>query len=147
MVYRQDPSICHLSRGSVEFWVCTILDPDIEKMELWQKGTAGYLGEETEWHLVTASFQAAVKSIKVSFEPPFLQAKQSQLPSAAPHMASSLDSPSVSLPFSGHNAAAYKFPHDDDVQSSTAFSKQKIKAYSRMLPSFLANLSLMRKRL
>ncbi|KAK4810753.1 hypothetical protein QYF61_007727 [Mycteria americana] len=39
-----------------------------------------YLGEETDPHLSTTSFQVAVESIKVSHQPPFLQAKQSQLP-------------------------------------------------------------------
>ncbi|KAK4825306.1 LOW QUALITY PROTEIN: hypothetical protein QYF61_026657 [Mycteria americana] len=39
-----------------------------------------YLGEETDPHLSTASFQVAVESDKVSPQPPFLQAKQPQLP-------------------------------------------------------------------
>ncbi|KAK4832342.1 hypothetical protein QYF61_021871 [Mycteria americana] len=39
-----------------------------------------YLGEETDPHLSTTSFQVVVESDKVSPEPPFLQAKQSQLP-------------------------------------------------------------------
>ncbi|KAK4831073.1 hypothetical protein QYF61_015271 [Mycteria americana] len=39
-----------------------------------------YLGAETDPHLATTSFQAVVESHKVSPEPPFLQAKQSQLP-------------------------------------------------------------------
>ncbi|KAK4816020.1 hypothetical protein QYF61_011010 [Mycteria americana] len=39
-----------------------------------------YLGEETDPHLSTTSFQAVVESNKVSPQPPFLQAKQSQLP-------------------------------------------------------------------
>ncbi|KAK4826124.1 LOW QUALITY PROTEIN: hypothetical protein QYF61_005276 [Mycteria americana] len=39
-----------------------------------------YLGEETNAHLATASFQAVVESNKVSPQPPLLQAKQSQLP-------------------------------------------------------------------
>ncbi|KAK4817044.1 hypothetical protein QYF61_026170 [Mycteria americana] len=39
-----------------------------------------YLGEETDPHLSTASFQAVVESDKVSPQPPFLQAKQPQLP-------------------------------------------------------------------
>ncbi|KAK4814190.1 hypothetical protein QYF61_012427 [Mycteria americana] len=39
-----------------------------------------YLGEETDPHLSTTSFQVAVESNKVSPQPPFLQAKQSQLP-------------------------------------------------------------------
>ncbi|KAK4825008.1 hypothetical protein QYF61_022954 [Mycteria americana] len=39
-----------------------------------------YLGEETDPHLSTTSFQAVVESDKVSPQPPFLQAKQSQLP-------------------------------------------------------------------
>ncbi|KAK4824899.1 hypothetical protein QYF61_021414 [Mycteria americana] len=39
-----------------------------------------YLGEETDPHLSTASFQVAVESDKVSPEPPFLQAKQPQFP-------------------------------------------------------------------
>ncbi|KAK4825213.1 hypothetical protein QYF61_025141 [Mycteria americana] len=41
---------------------------------------ACYLGEETDPHLPTASFQAVVESDKVSPQPPFLQAKQPQLP-------------------------------------------------------------------
>ncbi|KAK4828787.1 hypothetical protein QYF61_000844 [Mycteria americana] len=39
-----------------------------------------YLGEETDPHLSTTSFQVVVESNKVSPQPPFLQAKQSQLP-------------------------------------------------------------------
>ncbi|KAK4823797.1 hypothetical protein QYF61_006519 [Mycteria americana] len=39
-----------------------------------------YLGEETDPHLSTASFQAVVESDEVSPQPPFLQAEQSQLP-------------------------------------------------------------------
>ncbi|KAK4831836.1 hypothetical protein QYF61_019594, partial [Mycteria americana] len=39
-----------------------------------------YLGEETDPHISTTSFQAVVESDKVSPQPPFLQAKQSQLP-------------------------------------------------------------------
>ncbi|KAK4832223.1 hypothetical protein QYF61_021070 [Mycteria americana] len=39
-----------------------------------------YLGEETDPHLSTTSFQVAVESEKVSPQPPLLQAKQSQLP-------------------------------------------------------------------
>ncbi|KAK4825193.1 hypothetical protein QYF61_025121 [Mycteria americana] len=41
---------------------------------------AFYLGEETDPHLSTASFQAVVESDKVSPQPPFLQAKQPQVP-------------------------------------------------------------------
>ncbi|KAK4828797.1 hypothetical protein QYF61_000854, partial [Mycteria americana] len=39
-----------------------------------------YLGEETDPHLSTTSFQVVVESNEVSPQPPFLQAKQSQLP-------------------------------------------------------------------
>ncbi|KAK4825284.1 LOW QUALITY PROTEIN: hypothetical protein QYF61_026129 [Mycteria americana] len=39
-----------------------------------------YLGEETDPHLSTTSFQVAVESNKVSPQPPFLQAKQPQFP-------------------------------------------------------------------
>ncbi|KAK4827408.1 hypothetical protein QYF61_017838, partial [Mycteria americana] len=39
-----------------------------------------YLGEETDPHLSTASFQVVVESDKVSPQPPFLQAKQPQFP-------------------------------------------------------------------
>ncbi|KAK4824730.1 hypothetical protein QYF61_018118, partial [Mycteria americana] len=41
---------------------------------------ACYLGEETDPHLSTTSFQAVVESDKVSPRPPFLQAKQPQFP-------------------------------------------------------------------
>ncbi|KAK4817034.1 hypothetical protein QYF61_026040 [Mycteria americana] len=41
---------------------------------------ACYLGEETDPHLSTTSFQVVVESDKVSPQPPFLQAKQPQLP-------------------------------------------------------------------
>ncbi|KAK4819569.1 hypothetical protein QYF61_007080, partial [Mycteria americana] len=41
---------------------------------------ACYLGEETDPHLSTTSFQVVVESNEVSPQPPFLQAKQSQLP-------------------------------------------------------------------
>ncbi|KAK4816046.1 hypothetical protein QYF61_011054 [Mycteria americana] len=39
-----------------------------------------YLGEETDPHLATTSFQVVVESNKVSPQPPFLQAKQPQFP-------------------------------------------------------------------
>ena len=39
-----------------------------------------YLGEETNPHLATTSFQAVVESNKVSPQPPFLQTKQLQFP-------------------------------------------------------------------
>ncbi|KAK4811173.1 hypothetical protein QYF61_019804 [Mycteria americana] len=39
-----------------------------------------YWGEETDTHLSTTSFQVVVESNKVSPQPPFLQAKQPQLP-------------------------------------------------------------------
>ncbi|KAK4822886.1 hypothetical protein QYF61_021105 [Mycteria americana] len=39
-----------------------------------------YLGEETDPHLATTSFQVVVESDKVSPQPPFLQAKQPQFP-------------------------------------------------------------------
>ncbi|KAK4826164.1 LOW QUALITY PROTEIN: hypothetical protein QYF61_005737 [Mycteria americana] len=41
---------------------------------------ACYLGEETDPHLSTTSFQVVVESNKVPPEPPFLQAKQPQFP-------------------------------------------------------------------
>ncbi|KAK4824081.1 hypothetical protein QYF61_010592 [Mycteria americana] len=41
---------------------------------------ACYLGEETDPHLSTPSFQVVVESDKVSPQPPFLQAKQPQFP-------------------------------------------------------------------
>ncbi|KAK4830648.1 hypothetical protein QYF61_012491 [Mycteria americana] len=41
---------------------------------------ACYLGEETDPHLSTTSFQVIVESDKVSPQPPFLQAKQPQFP-------------------------------------------------------------------
>ncbi|KAK4820222.1 hypothetical protein QYF61_021727 [Mycteria americana] len=41
---------------------------------------ASYLGEETDPHLSTTSFQAVVESDKVSPQPPLLQTKQSQFP-------------------------------------------------------------------
>lgn len=39
----------------------------------------GFLGEETDSHLATTSFQVLVDSDKASLEIPFLQAKQHQL--------------------------------------------------------------------
>ena len=39
-----------------------------------------YLGKETNTHLTTVSIQVVVESDKVSPQPPFLQAKQPQLP-------------------------------------------------------------------
>ncbi|KAF1556984.1 Collagen alpha-1(XXI) chain, partial [Eudyptula minor] len=41
---------------------------------------ACYLGEETDTHLATTSFQGVVESDEVSPQPPFLQAKQPQFP-------------------------------------------------------------------
>ncbi|KAK4812409.1 hypothetical protein QYF61_019643 [Mycteria americana] len=43
-----------------------------------------YLGEETNPHLATASFQGVVESDKVSPQPPFPQAKQPQFPQPLP---------------------------------------------------------------
>ncbi|KAK4826053.1 hypothetical protein QYF61_004168 [Mycteria americana] len=43
-----------------------------------------YLGEETDPHLSTTSFQAVVESDEVSPQPPFLQAKQPQVPQPLP---------------------------------------------------------------
>ncbi|KAK4824075.1 hypothetical protein QYF61_010586, partial [Mycteria americana] len=45
---------------------------------------ACYLGEETDPHLPTTSFQVVVESNKVSPQPPFLQAKQPQFPQPLP---------------------------------------------------------------
>ncbi|KAK4813607.1 LOW QUALITY PROTEIN: hypothetical protein QYF61_011953, partial [Mycteria americana] len=45
---------------------------------------ACYLGEETDPHLATTSFQVAVESNKVSPQPPLLQAKQPQFPQPPP---------------------------------------------------------------
>ncbi|KAK4833009.1 hypothetical protein QYF61_027111 [Mycteria americana] len=45
---------------------------------------ACYLGEETDPHLSTASFQAVVESDEVSPQPPFLQAEQPQFPQPLP---------------------------------------------------------------
>ena len=39
-----------------------------------------HLGEETNTHLTTTSFQVVVESNKVLHQPPFLQTKQSQFP-------------------------------------------------------------------
>jgi len=41
---------------------------------------ASYLGEETNTHLTTASFQVVVESNTVSPQPPLLQTKQPQFP-------------------------------------------------------------------
>ncbi|KAK4818705.1 hypothetical protein QYF61_017926, partial [Mycteria americana] len=43
-----------------------------------------YLGEETDPHLSTTSFQVVVESDKVSPQPPFLQAEQPQVPQPLP---------------------------------------------------------------
>ncbi|KAK4815248.1 hypothetical protein QYF61_023695 [Mycteria americana] len=45
---------------------------------------ACYLGEETNTHLAATSFQIVVESDKVSPQPPFLQAKQPQVPQPLP---------------------------------------------------------------
>ncbi|KAK4809529.1 hypothetical protein QYF61_015365 [Mycteria americana] len=45
---------------------------------------ACYLGEETDPHLSTPSFQAVVESDEVSPQPPFLQAEQPQVPQPLP---------------------------------------------------------------
>jgi len=39
-----------------------------------------YLGEETNTHLATISFQVVVESDKISPQPPLLQTEQPQLP-------------------------------------------------------------------
>jgi len=41
---------------------------------------ASYLGEETNTHLTTTSFQVVVESNNVSTEPPLLQTKQTLFP-------------------------------------------------------------------
>ena len=41
---------------------------------------ASYLGEETNTHLTTTSFQLDVESYKVPSQPPLLQTKQPQFP-------------------------------------------------------------------
>ncbi|KAK4823326.1 hypothetical protein QYF61_000928 [Mycteria americana] len=67
---------------------------------------ACYLGEETDPHLSTTSFQAVVESNKVSPQTPLLQAKQSLfIPSVAPHKTCAPDPSPASLPFSGHAPA------------------------------------------
>ncbi|KAK4809371.1 hypothetical protein QYF61_001889 [Mycteria americana] len=43
-----------------------------------------YLGEETDPHLSTPSFQAVVESDEVPLQPPFLQAEQPQVPQLLP---------------------------------------------------------------
>jgi len=45
---------------------------------------ACYLGEETDVHLTTPSFQVVVESDKVSPQAPLLQAKQPQFPQTLP---------------------------------------------------------------
>ncbi|KAK4821667.1 hypothetical protein QYF61_027135 [Mycteria americana] len=85
-----------------------------------------YLGEETDPHLATTSFQVVVESNKVSPQPPFLQAKQPQLPQT-----SAPDPSPASLPFSGHapapqcvqilNTVFEVWPHQCRVQGHNHF--------------------------
>jgi len=58
------------------------------------------VGEETNLHLTTASFQGAVESDKVSPEPPPYQTIP--VPSAALHKTHSPDPTPFSLPLCGH---------------------------------------------
>ncbi|GAB0205879.1 hypothetical protein GRJ2_003053500 [Grus japonensis] len=55
--------------------------PPLEQLEaIFCCPIACYLGEKTNTHLTTTSFQVVVESDKVSPQPPFLQAKQPQFP-------------------------------------------------------------------
>ncbi|KAK4816344.1 hypothetical protein QYF61_015658 [Mycteria americana] len=55
--------------------------PPLAKLEaISSRPITCYLGEETDPHLSTTSFQVVIQSDKVSPQPPFLQIKQSQLP-------------------------------------------------------------------
>ncbi|KAK4821380.1 hypothetical protein QYF61_018918 [Mycteria americana] len=59
--------------------------PPLEQLEaISSRPMACYLGEETDPHLSTTSFQVVVESNKVSPQPPFLQAKQPQVPQPLP---------------------------------------------------------------
>jgi len=65
--------------------------PSLTQLEaISSRPIAGYLGEETNPRLTTASFQAVVEGNKASPQPPLLQTKKPQ-PSAAPHKTCSLD--------------------------------------------------------
>ncbi|KAK4821381.1 hypothetical protein QYF61_018919 [Mycteria americana] len=87
-----------------------------------------YLGEETDPHLSTPSFQVVVESNKVSPQPPFLQAKQPQTSAPDPSPASlpSLDTLqplNVSLVVRGPklNTAFEVQPHQCQVQGDNHF--------------------------
>ncbi|KAK4816773.1 hypothetical protein QYF61_022771 [Mycteria americana] len=59
--------------------------PPLQQLEaISSRPMACYLGEETDPHLSTTSFQVVVESNKVSPQPPFLQAKQPQFPQPLP---------------------------------------------------------------
>jgi len=65
-----------------------------------------YLGEETNTHLTTPSFQVVVESEKVSPQPPLLQTKQPQfLQLLFIYKTCSPDPLPALLPFSGHPPA------------------------------------------
>jgi len=63
-----------------------------------------YLGEETNTHLTTTSFQVVVESSKVSPKSPLLQIKQPQFPEPLLKTCA-LDPSTALLPFSGHAPA------------------------------------------
>jgi len=55
--------------------------PPLNQLEaICSHSIAGYLGEETNAHLTTTSFQVVVESDKVPPQPPLLQSEQPQLP-------------------------------------------------------------------
>ena len=54
--------------------------PLVQLEAIFSRPVTCYLGEETDTHLTTTSFQVVVESDKVSPEPPLLQAKQPQCP-------------------------------------------------------------------
>ena len=65
------------------------------------------MGEETNTHLATPSFQVVVESDKASPQSPFLRSKQPQFPQSL-LMGLVLDSSPASLPFSGHAPATQR---------------------------------------
>ncbi|KAK4827249.1 hypothetical protein QYF61_015696 [Mycteria americana] len=70
------------SLGSlVQCLITLTYKPPLAQLEaISSRPIARFLGEETDTHLATASFQGVVESNKVSPQPPFLQAKQPQFP-------------------------------------------------------------------
>ncbi|KAK4832946.1 hypothetical protein QYF61_026602 [Mycteria americana] len=79
-LYEFQTPICTEESGEVKFPNIQSKPPLVQLEAISSRPITCYLGEETDPHLATASFQGVVESDKVSPQPPFLQAEQPQFP-------------------------------------------------------------------